>query len=73
MTKKNACGKKKKRRKKGFEGLPLDQMVIQCRQEADREMPEHNITKSSSPISSSGQRQRQIQTQTQLSRKRQRS
>ena len=29
--------KKEKCRKKGIEGLPLDQMVIQCRQEADRE------------------------------------
>ena len=27
--KKNAYDKKKKRSKKGFEGLPLDQMVIQ--------------------------------------------
>ena len=40
-------GEKKKGGKKSIEGLPLDQMVIQCRQEADREMPEHNITKSS--------------------------
>ena len=44
---KTLWGKKEKGGKKSIEGFPLDQMVIQCRQEADREMPEHNITKSS--------------------------
>ena len=56
MTKKIKILRRKKEKggKKSIEGLPLDQMVIQCRQEADREMPEHNITKSSySAISSS--------------------
>ena len=40
VTKKKLWEKKEKVGKKGIEGLPLDQMVIQCRQEAaDREMP----------------------------------
>ena len=49
MTKKIKILRRKKEKggKESIEGLPLDQMVIQCRQEADREMPEHNITNSS--------------------------
>ena len=36
-TKKKLWEKREMCRKKGSEGLPLDQMVIQCRQEADRD------------------------------------